>query len=132
MVFYGEYIVSVTEGGRIVIPKKIRENLKGDSFILTKGFNECLAGYDLEDWNSRSKELLKVSLLEDEHIDRRRFLFSGAAYLSIDEQGRIVIPKSLMQYATGDNDSIVIVGVGDHFEIWSQQKWTMYLKKMKK
>ena len=128
MVFFGEYGVSVTEGGRIAIPKKIRENLKGDVFILTKGFDICLAGYDREDWQRRTDELMNVSLLEKDNIDKRRMLFSGANEIVIDEQGRLVIPKALSQYIGLVADKVKVVGVGDHFEIWDETKWDRYVK----
>jgi len=128
MVFFGEYGVSVTEGGRIAIPKKIRENLKGDVFILTKGFDICLAGYDREDWQRRTDELMNVSLLEKDNIDKRRMLFSGANEIVIDEQGRLVIPKALSQYIGLVADKVKVVGVGDHFEIWDETKWDKYVK----
>lgn len=128
MVFFGEYSVSFSAPGRIVLPKKLRELLKGNSFIVTKGFDFCLAGYDRHDWEERSLELLKVSLLEREQLEKRRFLFSSAAYLDIDDQGRFVIPKSHLQYATL-HEKVLVIGVGDHFEIWNPQKWDEYRKK---
>ncbi len=127
MVFFGEYLVSFTAPGRVVLPKKIRELIKGDSFIVTKGFDFCLAGYDKEDWEERSKELLKVSLLDKENIEKRRFLFSSTMYLDIDDQGRFVIPKSLLSFI-GIQDKALIIGVGDHFEIWNPEKWAEYQK----
>ncbi len=129
MVFFGEYIVSFTAPGRIVLPKKIRERLKGNTFILTKGFDFCLAGYDKEEWEDKAKELLNVSLLDKEELDKRRFIFSSAVYIEIDSQGRFVIPKNLLLYA-GLKDSAVVVGVGDHFEIWDPGKWESYQKKI--
>lgn len=128
MVFFGEYSISVTEGGRIAIPKKIRENLKGDVFVLTKGFDICLAGYDKEDWNKRTQALLEVSLLDKENIDKRRMLFSGANEIVIDDQGRLVIPKALSEYMGLSNSRVRIVGVGDHFEIWDESRWNEYVK----
>lgn len=128
MVFFGEYSISVTEGGRIAIPKKIRENLKGDVFVLTKGFDVCLAGYDKEDWNKRTQALLEVSLLEKDNIDKRRMLFSGANEIVIDDQGRLVIPKALSEYMGLSNGRVRIVGVGDHFEIWDEARWSEYMK----
>lgn len=125
MVFYGEYTVSVTEGGRLVIPKKIRENLKGDVFVLTKGFNTYLAGYDKDDWEKRSSEFLTASLIETENLDRKRLLFAGANYISIDEQGRFVIPKALLEFV-GTASTVTIIGVGDHFELWEGKKWRQY------
>jgi len=130
MVFFGEYQVSFTGPGRMVLPKKIRELLKGDTFVLTKGFDACLSGYDKESWESKAKELLQVSILEKENLEKRRFVFSSAVYLDIDEQGRFVISKNLLNYA-GLRDKAIIIGVGDHFEIWEVSKWEKYLKEVK-
>lgn len=132
MVFFGEFTVSVTEGGRIVVPKKIRESLKGDSFILTKGFDICLAGYDKEDWIKRTQSLMEISILEKENIEKKRFIFSGASEISIDEQGRFVIPKALLDFLHLSGNAVKIVGVGDHFEIWEAKAWEEYLKILKR
>jgi len=131
MVFFGEYTVSVTDGGRIAIPKKIRENLKGDMCVVTKGFDVCLAGYDREDWARRTTELNTVSLIEKEQIEKRRVLFSGAQELVIDDQGRIVLPKSLTQYMKFASQKMKVIGVGDHFEIWDEESWDQYLANIK-
>lgn len=128
MVFFGEYTVSVTEGGRVAIPKKVRENLKGDVFVLTKGFDVCLAGYDRDDWQKRSAELMTVSLLDKENIDKRRMLFSGAQEIVIDDQGRLVIPKALAEFMGLSSDKVKVIGVGDHFEVWDEVTWAEYSK----
>ncbi|MCX7996740.1 MAG: hypothetical protein N2691_03190 [Patescibacteria group bacterium] len=125
MVFFGEYSVSFTGQGRIVLPKKIRELLKGNTFVITTGFDSCLAGFDRDDWETRAKELLSVSLLDKENIYKRRQLFSSAAYVDIDEQGRFVVPKNLMKMLTAGSRA-VIIGVGDHFEVWDEEKWSEY------
>ena len=130
MVFFGEYQLSFSAPGRIVLPKKIRELLKGDIFVITKGFDSCLAGYDKDDWENRAKSLLGVSLLEKEQIEKRRFLFSSTVYLEIDDQGRFVIPRSLLTYANL-SEKVITVGVGDHFEIWNLEKWSTYLQEVK-
>ncbi len=130
MVFFGEYQVSFTGSGRVVLPKKIRELLKGDTFILTKGFDACLSGYDKEDWEIKAKELLRVSILEKENLEKRRFVFSSAVYLEIDDQGRFVIPRNLLNYAEL-GDKAIIVGIGDHFEIWEPTRWEKYMKEVK-
>src|SRR3989344_3830713 len=102
MAFFGEYEVSVTKGDRIVIPKRIRKEIKGIKFILTKGFDVCLAGYDLDDWNKRSQPLLEISLVDNTDINKRRKIFSGAIEIELDDQGRFVIPKSLSDYIDGE------------------------------
>lgn len=129
MVFFGEYSVSFSAPGRIVLPKKIRELIKGSEFIISKSFNSCLAGYDKTDWELRTKELLNVSLLETENLAKRRFVFSSAIMAEIDEQGRFVLPKHMLEYANLGSKA-VIIGVGDHFEIWNAERWNQEMKTM--
>ncbi len=130
MVFYGEYQVNFSSPGRLVLPKKIRELLKGNVFVLSKDFDNCLSGYDKEDWESRAKNLSQSSLIDNSNIDKQRFIFSSISYLEIDDQGRFVIPKNLLNYAEL-KDQAIIIGVGDHFEIWDKNKWIEYSKKLK-
>lgn len=130
MVFFGEYQLSFTSPGRLVLPKKLRELLKGNTFILTKGFDFCLSGFDKEDWEKRAQNLFQNSLLDRDNLEKQRFLFSSITYLEIDDQGRFSIPKNLMGHA-GLGDRAVIVGVGDHFEIWDAVKWEKYIKQVK-
>lgn len=125
MVFFGEYQANLSGTGRFLLPKRIRELLKGNTFILTKGFDNCLAGYDKEDWEKRAADLLNPSLLQPTDLRERREIFSALSYLEIDDQGRFVIPKNLLNYA-GLKEKITIIGVGDHFEIWNAEKWKKY------
>lgn len=129
MVFFGEYEVSFSSPGRIVLPKKMREMIKGAVFVLSKSYDGCLGGYDKEDWEHRSKELMTVSLITRENLDKRRFLFASTITVEIDDHGRFVIPKNMLEYAQIVGKA-VIIGVGDHFEIWSTERWQKYIKNM--
>ena len=131
MVFFGEYQINFSGSGRLLLPKKVRELLKGNTFILTKGFGVCLAGYDKDDWEKRAVELLNPSLLQPTDMENRRSIFSSLVYLEIDEQGRFVIPKNLLEYSQLKEKS-VIIGGGDHFEIWNQESWQKYQKEINK
>ena len=126
MVFFGEYHVSFTGKGRIVLPSRLREVLKEKIFVITKGFDMCLACYDKLDWENRTQSLMNISLLEKDQIEKRRMLFSSAVFIEIDEQGRFVVPKELIKKLGEDIKKAVIIGVGDHFEIWEEEKWGKY------
>ena len=130
MVFFGEYQINFSGSGRLLLPKKLRELLKGNTFILTKGFGNCLSGYDKDDWEKRASELLNPSLLQPTDMDNRRYIFSSLVYLEIDDQVRFVVPKNLLEYGLL-KDKAVIIGVGDHFEIWETKKWEAYKLKIK-
>jgi MraZ protein len=130
MVFFGEYQINFSGSGRLLLPKKVRELLKGNTFILTKGFGICLAGYDKDDWEKRATDLLNPSLLQPTDMENRRSIFSSLVYLEIDDQGRFVLPKNLLEYSQLEGKAIII-GVGDHFEIWNTEKWKEYSKTIK-
>ncbi|EKE13663.1 MAG: hypothetical protein ACD_12C00872G0004 [uncultured bacterium] len=130
MVFFGEYQINFSGSGRLLLPKKVRELLKGNTFILTKGFGICLAGYDKDDWEKRATDLLNPSLLQPTDMENRRSIFSSLVYLEIDDQGRFVLPKNLLEYSQLEG-KVIIIGVGDHFEIWNTEKWKEYSKTIK-
>ena len=131
MFFVGEYRITFSGQGRIIIPKKIREALgNGKTFTLTKGFDSCLSGFRNTDWEKAANELISQSSLEVQKSETKRHLFSSAAIVEIDTQGRFVIPKLLLDYA-GLNNKAAIIGVGDHFEVWEPNKWDEYIKKIK-
>ncbi|GIW63684.1 MAG: transcriptional regulator MraZ [Patescibacteria group bacterium] len=125
MVFFGEFHISLTTGNRVALPKKIREQLDNHTFILTKGFDFCLSGYRTQDWEKKAKELMNSSLLDKTDIRKKRIMFSSAVYLEFDNQGRFILPKNLLDFA-GIQKEVVIIGVGDHFEIWAKENWEVY------
>ncbi len=130
MAFLGEYLVSFTGQGRIVIPKKIREGLgKEMSFTLSRGYDGCLSGYSQADWKKATEELLQESAISGRRVDLRRLIFSSALTIEIDRQGRAIVPNTLLEYALLKNaKEAVIIGVGNHFEIWEESKWKSYQK----
>jgi MraZ protein len=52
-------------------------------------------------------------------------LVAKAAECEFDGQGRVLIPNSLIQEAAIDKECVVI-GVVDHLEIWSSDRWDTY------
>jgi MraZ protein len=126
MMFLGEYEVSFTAPGRVVLPKKLREAINKDVVVLTKGANQCLAGYEPVAWDKITESLMNNPLTDNVNLDKKRFLFSATSYVEIDDQGRFVIPRALLQFA-GLNEKAVIIGVGDHFEIWNEISWAAYI-----
>ena len=129
MLFLGEYYVSFSGQGRLVVPKKIREALgKTEQFMLSKGYNKCLAGYRLEDWKKATTNLTGIPAMDNTQVDLKRHLFSSATGQEIDGQGRAVIPQNLLTYADLKGKTAVIIGVGDHFEVWEPKNWKKYLE----
>lgn len=122
--FIGEYEHALDSKKRIIIPAKFREEL-GSKFILTKGLDGCLYVYPLEEWQILEEKLKKLPLTNKNARAFARFFFSGANEMEPDKQGRILIPQSLLEYASVSKD-IVSIGVSNRIEIWSKESWEEY------
>ena len=53
----GEYNHSIDSKGRLIIPAKFREIL-GDSFVITKGLDNCLFVYPDNEWKQEMHQNL--------------------------------------------------------------------------
>ena len=122
--FMGEYNHTIDTKGRMIIPAKIREQL-GDLSIVTHGLDNCLAIYTEAAAKNISTALQSQSSTTASVRALKRFVFGSAAELEYDKQGRVLIPVPLREYASLDKQA-VIVGAGDHVEIWSREKYDFY------
>ena len=127
--FLGEYQPNITEGSRIALPKKLRDQIRGDELILSKGFEKCVFVYDKEDWVTEAQKQVENPISDSKTRDLKRYMYSGASETTVDSQGRVVIPGSLKNYAQIDKKTIVI-GAGDHIEIWNIDNWDKQLNKI--
>ena len=123
--FTGEYKHSIDDKGRLIIPSKIRQEL-GKEIIITRGLDGCLFGYPKDTWKKRIEELNSLQYTKKDVRAFTRFFTSGAVTLDFDKQGRINIPNYLSDYASLGKD-VVIIGVSDRIEIWSDKAWDEFL-----
>ncbi|MBO4220759.1 MAG: division/cell wall cluster transcriptional repressor MraZ, partial [Clostridia bacterium] len=74
----------------------------------------------MEEWDKLTQKISSLPQIQTRDIIR--FLFSSAVEVQTDKQGRIVLPAELIEYAE-IKKTAVIVGVGNHVEIWSDKNW---------
>ena len=123
-VLLGEYQHTVDAKGRLILPAKFREEL-GETLVFTKGLDACLFGYSLSEWNILEEKLKKLPLAKPEARAFARFFFAGAAEIGYDKQGRILLPPVLREHARLEKE-VVVIGVSNRIEIWSQEAWNAY------
>lgn len=122
--FMGQFSHSIDAKGRIIVPAKFREGL-GLRFVATKGNDNCLNIYTMEEWDKLVERL--NALPTSNKIARMyvRKITANAAECEPDNNGRILIPQNLREYAGIEKD-IVSIGVNDHVEIWDKDTWDKY------
>ncbi len=120
--FLGSYVTSFDlNSRRIALPKKIREYLATSEIILSFGFEKCIFGFDIAYWNKEAQKQIDQPLFEKQPRSLRRFFFSSAIVIRLDDQGRFVIPANYLEYAHIKKP--IVIGAGDHFEIWEEKLW---------
>jgi len=127
--FVGEFEYRLDDKYRLALPKRLRIEIEGFEVVLTKGFEPCIAGYDLSRWQAMAAQPLSLPVYEEKGRALRRTLFASAAILELDAQGRVILPESLVKWSglTGKiGKEVTIIGAGDHFEIWEKDNWQKY------
>ena len=122
--FLGEYPYRIDAKGRLAIPARFRSKIESGAAV-TRGVEQCLYVYPLDTWDQKGRELeASITDPRKRQMLMRRF-FGTAAECEMDGQGRIVVPAKFRKYAELTGEAMVI-GVRDHFEIWSLGAWERY------
>ena len=127
--FIGEYHHTIDEKNRIIIPAKFRGEL-GKEFIVTRGIENCLFVYSLDNWAKITDKLSSLPFTKKDARTFNRFFMSGATNVELDKQGRVNVTAPLIDYANIVKDC-VIIGTGDRLEIWSQELWNSFFDSTK-
>ena len=129
--FYGEYEHSLDRKGRLIFPSKFRQVSQEnyiERFYITRGLDRCLFVFTEEEWKLQEQKFKSLPFTKAEARKFNRLYFSGACEIVLDKQGRALIPKYLKEYA-GIERQVVIVGVANRIEIWSQKYWKEFYEK---
>ena len=120
MPFVGEISHTLDVKNRVFMPAKFREQL-GEAFYVTRKMNKnCLAVYSESEMEKISEMINRFP--DSEVSEIKTFLFSKTVYVTPDANGRVVLIPSILSYAQIEKN-VVIVGVGNHVEIWSDKLW---------
>ena len=117
----GEFKHSIDAKGRLIVPAKFRGDL-GERFIVTRGLDGCLFGYSMAEWEKVEEKLRQLPIAKRDARKFTRFFYSAATECTIDKQGRINLPQTLIDHAELEK-VCYLIGVSDRFEIWSEDNW---------
>lgn len=119
--FLGSYTYTVDHKGRVNVPVKFRKHIRtdeDDTLIITRGLDGCLFVYPIDEWEQIDTRLRELPVTRQNTRIFIRMLSSQAVAVSMDKQGRIALPRQLIDLA-GIETEVLIIGTLDHFELWS-------------
>ena len=115
---------SLDSKGRLAIPARFREDLKasGEDRLVMTSQDHCVACYPRDQWRAITDKVSKLSQFDPKVQAFRRYLISGASECTFDNQGRILIPQALREWA-GLKGQVLLVGMQNNFEVWDKDRW---------
>ncbi len=122
MAFRGQYEHSLDSKDRLTVPARFRGQLS-DGIVLVAGLDPCVQLFTPRGYEEFSDKFLGDlnPLSRKGRMMTRRFN-AQAADESLDSAGRVRIARHLIDHA-GLEGACVVVGVGDHLEVWNPGRW---------
>ena len=126
MRFLGNIEAKTDSKGRAFLPAVFRKVLQAGSderLVLRKDvFQPCLVLYPESVWNEQMDALRqRLNRWNKQHQQVFRQFVSEVELLTLDGNGRFLVPKRYLRMADIDQD-VKFVGMGDTIEIWSCQQ----------
>ena len=123
--FQGETAITIDDKGRLAIPTAYREIVArecGNRLVLTYNPFEagCLYLYPMPVWEKVRDQVNALPRIKKNTRLLQLKLVGAAAFAEPDGSGRISIPAS-QRSAVGIEKKAVLLGMGDKFELWSEQ-----------
>lgn len=120
--FIGEYELSIDAKGRFLLPSSFRKQLPEGAdvqFVVSRGFEQCLNLYPMDEWNILSEKINKLNDFNPKVRDFKRLFLNGANIVESDAAGRLLLTKILLEHA-GISKDIVLTAQGNKMEIWDK------------
>ena len=123
--FQGETAITIDDKGRLAIPTAYRDIVArecGNRLVITYNPFEsgCLYLYPQPVWERVRDDVNKLPRTKKTSRLLQLKLVGAAAFAEPDGSGRISIPAS-QRGAVGIEKKAVLLGMGDKFELWSEQ-----------
>jgi MraZ protein len=128
--FLGEYEATLDSKGRFLLPAGIKKQLPegvDPVFVVNRGFEKCLTVYPLQSWKPIYENISALNDFDPKVREFRRYFLNGAIQIEVDNAGRILLPKNLMEHAGLEKD-IVLVSAVNKLEIWDKNKYQQFFE----
>ena len=126
--YFGQFEHSLDDKGRLMIPSKLREGLvAGSPLYIIRGLDGCLAVFNENGFQKFTDKIANRSF-DDMNVRKYiRNVLPTVVQLNVDKLGRIQIPTATLNKFHISN-KVMVIGVGDHFEIWDLEAYLEYEK----
>jgi MraZ protein len=129
MQLMGEYECRLDPKGRLRLPSDLLGQLgerEGLSFVMNRGFENCLTLYPKFVWDKISQEINGLNQFVKKNREFARYFLRGATPMDLDGADRILLPKRLQEWAGIDKD-VILSAINNRIEIWAKDQYDQIL-----
>ncbi|PQJ30943.1 division/cell wall cluster transcriptional repressor MraZ [Nonlabens arenilitoris] len=124
--FLGTYECKIDAKGRFMMPVSLKKQLAPvlqEGFVLKRSvFQPCLELYPMKEWNEMMVRMNKLNRFKKKNNDFIRRFTAGVKTVEIDANGRLLIPKDLIQIASITKNLTVSSAI-NIIEIWDKESY---------
>lgn len=128
--FIGEFPCTVDDKGRFLLPSGLKKQVPAKEqkrFVVHRGFDKHLVMYTRKEWERISAEVYSLNLYVRKNLEFVRKFNRGASDVELDGTNRLLLPKTLTEYA-GIKKDIILFAFGTRIEIWSEEEYQRMMK----
>jgi len=121
----GEFDCKLDAKGRLMVPSGLKKQLPSadaEGLVINRGFEKHLVIYSKTEWEKITTELAQLNQYEKKNREFVRYFTRGASELSLDASGRVLLPKSLLEYA-GVGSEVVLSCQFNKIEVWAKDAY---------
>ena len=122
--FFGSFAHTLDEKGRLMIPRKMREEL-GYKVYIMKGLDGPLSIFTEQGFAKLNEKYNRLPFSQSKIRDYLRAQFASTYEMDVDKLGRVQIPTALLN-KFNISRNVIVLGIGDHIEIWDAKKYEEY------
>lgn len=109
-----------------MLPAALKKQMDGvlqNGFVIKRAvFQECLELYPMTEWDALMQKINKLNRFKKKNNDFIRRFTAGVKMIDVDANGRLLIPKDLVVFASISKD-IVMSSAVNIIEIWDKTKY---------
>ncbi|MEL6135070.1 MAG: division/cell wall cluster transcriptional repressor MraZ [Bacteroidota bacterium] len=126
----GEYDCKMDAKGRFLMPAGLKKQLpenQQNEFVVNRGLDKCLVLYPVPVWEEELTRLQSRNQYVKKNRAFLRMFLNGATRVTLDGNGRVLVPKRLMEFAGLEKELILLAQI-DKVEIWDKASYDQLME----
>ncbi len=114
----GTYERNLDSKSRLGLPQQFRDKLGNSSLVIVRWLKRSLAIFPEANWLPFAEAISRLDLYTEMGLTVRHQMFAHAREVSMDKEGRIVVPTDMLDYARLDG-KVMMLGDWDKITVWN-------------